>query len=1074
MSGSLTQMKVSKTEDMDAIKLVGIMKRYIYYILLVVLPFFAFGCEREEAPVEPVYKDVGKLDVSFTFKNSLTRSITLSPLAQTIEVDVNVNIDGIKWNVTVSEQDNPWCFVDNDIIHEGSGTFTITVVENDGYDDREEVTVSFNTGEYRKDLRVKQNGNVFVMDQVFGIGTKASGSADVMVKVRKGTEWTTQQPSWIKVQTEEVSSSELETEYKMTLQWEETTKESRLGIVELNIEGEDGARSSKYALWQLGDSEYYSNEDGKLLLPARQEESKPLEIRAPSNHIRNLYVPEWVRSIQEENEDGSISWFLTFTSHASDSYSRRETILNYTTFDSDDQKQLAPIYQDSYHAGCLFTAKGFATFAERFNAGESVEDWMQDGVVYVVSEVDMSGLERWVPIGTEERPFNLKFKGMTCNITGLSVLSPLFGVCDGAEISDISFDKTCKFSHENDFNTDFYLASLAGKVTNTTIRNCTTAAEVSLSSKSVQSGSNVYVGGLVAYLGSNSTITESSNTGALNITIERQASTGELYLGGVAGYVAGNVDNCKNTGTLSDTAHSRFRYVGGVAGFATAEASLIKCTNSGAVKHSSTRAVGTVTDMNREIYMGGVVGKSDGKLSELVNSGSAVLNTNAVYIYLGGVAGSIDGGSFYKSYSSKASITYDRPIDAQNTSGNLGKFVYVGGVVGSLNIPLEWDCSDMPVSCDISSAAMQNGGDLLVGGMIGVAKQSLKLRSPKWDGNINFYMSGSTTETNNTCIGGFVGLAENSMTDVSGALTSDTGTIKVWAVRNIYWKAPTAIGGVIGCASNGCTISDSINNASLLWDATTTASNAAGVVSSGGIVGRIDKGLARISKCTNNGPVQNVLRHEARWQSGKLLGTRSGGIIGTYGYVKANANYDMDTDLFDQYESNNITITDCITTSKLVTYRGLIGGIAGCLYNATVTNCKYTGISPNDRQNCNVAGIAAAVEKSRIENCEVRASLYGVAAGSCEFKAGGIAAYLYKESSIANCKYYGHITTGDNGTNVAYYGGIVGEAEEGCSVTKCSFGGSILGEQITAANYADYIIGNKAIEAVDCTYWDGQ
>ncbi len=1032
---------------------------------------FALSCEKEvnEAPVK---EEVGMLEVSFVFNQTTAKSISLSPAFQTIEVEANLNIEGIKWNVI---SDQPWCVVESDITHEGSGSFAITVFANEGYDDREPAVVSLCTGEYKANLRVTQVGNVFIMDQVLGLGMKKAGRAEITVKVEEGTGWTTMQSDWLDVDVVEMATANGETEYKMTVQWDENTAASRLGAVELYRDG-DEVPSSKYALWQFGDGvEYDFEADGSIRLASKPSAEIPLEIKTPTNHIETLKYPEWVQLEKVENNDNTTSWFLYFDPNASDSNSYRETQLTYTTISSDIEKSLPVIYQNYYHVGGLISGKGLALFAEKFNQGgeEAVGDWMKDGVVNVLSPIDMSALETpWESIGTEEHPFNLKFNGDNRNISGFTAAKPLFGVCDGAEIYNVALDKTCAVVVEEDCNDDVYLASLAEKITNTTIRNCTSAAGVTLSTNAVSNSLTVYAGGLVAYADANSLIVDSKYEGALDASLTRTASSGYVYIGGIAGSVACDIENCENAGLVTDNTLSKYHYVGGITGVCTADSKLMKCVNSGAVKHSSIRNANSVTDMNESLYIGGLVGRNYGDLNDLQNTGSVSVNSNAKNMYVGGVIGRVEEGALKKCYSTSGSVTYDKPMGADNTSANLGRYVSVGGVIGSLNIPLELNCSDMPVECDVDFAGMEKNGNLQVGGIIGVSTQKLKLISPKWSGNMNFHMTAETTEANKVNFGGIIGSADSAETTITGAETG--GTIKIWAVRTIYWKVPTAVGGVLGCAANGCTISESINNASLLWDATSKSSSAGGVVSSGGIVGRIDKGLATISKCTNNGDVHNIVTHDAKWKPGYLLGARTGGIIGTYGYVKLSNNYDMDVNAFVPAESNNITITDCHTTSEILGYRGLVGGIAGCLYNATVKNCTYTGISSNKRNNCNVAGVAGAVENTRIEDCVVKASLYGSSAGSCEFKAGGIAAYLYTNSHISNCKYYGHITSGNNGTAVAYYGGIVAEAQAGCSVTGCSYGGSLLNKTITADNYAEHIVGNNAIEATNCSYWDGQ
>ena len=979
------------------------MKRYIY-ILVAATSFFMWGCGIENIDTPPTYEEVGVLDVSFVYNGTATKTIMLPSAAQTIEVEVKLNIEGVNWNVV---SDQPWCVVDEEVNHQGNGSFEIAIEKNKALDDREPATVSLCAGEYKSSLTVTQDGNIFIMDNMFALGMKKAGSTEVSLNVKEGAVWSTKQPEWIKVSVEEVASDGA-TESKMTLNWEENTSESRLGVVELYKDG-DALPSAQYALWQFGDgSDYGFDGEGNLRLVANPNPESPLVIKTPSNQIETLLCPDWVRLEKVENDDMTTTWSLYFNDNPSDCYTDRETLLAYAIAGTTQEFPLPVIYQDSYPMGGIVSLTGFAMFVEKYNEGgkDAVGDWMTDGAVTLCSSIDLSDFKG--SLGTETRPFDLKFNGSNYTISGFTGSSPLFGICDGAEIYDLVMDETCKVSLATDYTLEVYLASLAGKITNTTIRNCTTSADVELGGRAVSSGFKVYAGGLVAYADPQSSIT-----------------------------------GCQNKSTL---------YV-------------------------SVEPIGT----GGEAFMGGLVGKSSGIMNELVNSGSVQIRTNIETMHIGGVVGCVEDGSFQNSYStSGASIIYDVPEETENELANLGKNVYVGGVAGSLNIPLEQDCSQMPVKCNITCCGMAKGGDLLVGGMIGRARKDLTLNSPKWNGSINFNMAkNQTVETNNACFGGVLGLAESVNTLVEGAETS--GTLKVFAARDTYWKVPTAIGGVVGCASNGCTISNSINNASLAWDATSKKSSAGGVVSSGGIIGRIDKGLAVISGCTNNGAIHNIVYHEAKWESGKLLGARTGGVIGTYGYVKNSNKYDMKVSAFEPADSNNVIITNCHSTSEVLAFRGLVGGIAGYLYNAKVTDCSNTGVSSNKRNNCNVGGIAGAVENTTIDNCMVKASLYGVAQGLCEFKAGGIAAYLYTNSTISNCNFWGHITTGDNAGKTAYYGGIVGEAQEGCSVVGCSYGGSIPDADdykqsvtITEQNYDKYIIGNGSIEPQGCSYWSGE
>lgn len=950
------------------------MKRY-FYILLTVVSALAWSC-REEIDDTPDYKDAGMLEVSFVYEETTAESIVLTPAFQTVEVDALLNIEGIKWKVV---SNRPWCIVDDEIIHEGSGKFEITVVANDGYEDRQPATVSLCAGEYKAELSVSQSGNVFIVEQVLGLAMQKSGSTEVTVKVAKGTEWQPKPDSeWITVTSEEVSTSGDETEYKMTVNWESNTSVSRLGTVGL-YRASDEHPAVKYALWQFGAGQEYDFEaDGNIRLASKPSAEMPLEIRTPSQHIESLNCPDWVQLEKVENDDNTTSWFLFFDPNPADYNGYRETLLTYTTLNDTGEKTLPAIYQESYHVGGLMTAKGFALFAEKFNAGgaDAVADWVKDGVVNVLSMVDMSQSEDvWVPIGTEERPFNLKFNGNGKTISGFSASAPLFGVCNGAEISDLIIDDQSKISVAKDFNADVYVAALAGKIINTNITGCKSQADVTFSGRANSSSSKIYLSSLVAYAGEGAVISSSHSEGTLTVAEERQSVDGEVYIGGLASYLEGIVDGCTSTGKISDKSVAKLHYVGGLVG---------------------------------------------------------MLNSDM-----------------------ELNFTSEKPEDSKPV-----------------------------ISCDIDINGLQKDGALYVGGIIGAAKKSLTLTSPQWNGTISLDMSAGATSTNEVCIGGVLGFAEAAQTILGEAATS--GSISLNVTRNqTVWNVSTAIGGVVGCACAGCAMSGAVNNVSIGWNNYSGASRDE-AVSIGGVVGRVNKGATVISGCTNNGQVYNYHQHPSKWNSGKLLCSRTGGIIGTYGFVrKASSRSDMDFTAFT--ESDAITITDCHTTRdvKVLTGRGLAGGIAGYLYNATVKDCSYTGNSSKTDSywNCNVGGIAGAVEKTLISDCTVTASISGGAQGDCELRLGGIAAYLYSGSSISGCRYYGFISQAAGKNVTSYLGGIVGEAQMDCSVTGCWYGGSIQNKpddvwvtiDITRDNYADYIIGNQAdIAKDDCYYWTGE
>ena len=1034
------------------------MKRYIY-ILCAMASFLLWSCENEEMHT-PTYKDAGQLEVSFVYNEALAKSITLTPASQTVEVEVKLNHDDVKWNVT---SDQSWCIVDDDVIHEGSGSFELTVIPNETYNDREPAEVVFHAGEYEAKLRVTQIGNIFKMDQVFGLGMKNSGSVDISVKTSEGVVWTTKQPDWVTVAPPVVISTENgETEYKMTVQWSENNSESRLGTVELYRDGED-VSSAKYALWQFGDGKGYDFDtpDGSIRLVSKPSAEVPLEIKTPVNHIEALQYPEeWIQLEKVENDDNTTSWLLYFGQNPSDCNDYRETVVTYTTLGVSEARTLAPILQDFYPVGGLISAKGFALFSETFNAGEDVSNWVKDGVVNVLSSVDMSDLDRnWVPIGTEEHPFNLKFNGDSRIISGLTSSSPLFGVCDGAEIYDVIIDNTSKVTLTQDYNSAVYVAALAEKLTNSSsIKDCSSSAAITIDARPAGNGIKIYAGGLAGYVDASSTISGSRNEGLVRVTAKASAVNTDIYVGGIAAHVEGTVSECENTGDVTDESVAKYHYVGGITGNLSASGVLDQNVSSGLIKNVSTRKVDGV-EVTAELFMGGVVGFSHGTLKNQTNSGTVEAWSDSKTITLGGVVGRVANGAIEKCTTISGTVSYNGPINTTDTPGK-GRYVYIGGVMGVLAVEYELNYTGLTVSCDLNSIDIEdNKGQQCVGGVIGFLQKKLDLVSPSWAGNIKYTITGGNPGCN-TCVGGIIGWSEVAGLSITGATTTGTIQMSTSLANNKYWYQGTlSIGGQVGKANNGLSISESTNNVTFGWTSASQTSNN-GLVSTGGIVGRIDQGLAFISKCTNNGALANLHKNDNAWTAGKLSANRTGGIIGTYGGVADLSTLDEST--------SNITISECTNTADLQCYRGLAGGIAGCLYNAAVENCSFTGkvVGASSAWDCGMGGIAGAVEYSTVSNCRVLSSFSGVSVAT----AGGIVANLASASSISDSRYFGHISVGAAGRVAS----IVGLANEGCSVSGCLLGGSVLNENVTQTNFANYIVGNNSINTSDCNYWDGK
>ena len=917
------------------------MKKIVLYIISVAL---LVACQ-EEMDTTPQLKDAGSLEVSFAYGGKENvKSHTFTPSSQSVEIEVKMNVE-VGWMVS---SDADWCVVNEEEVHHGNGTFTIAVKANDGFLDRDDATITLSAGDFTTSMRVIQHGNVFIIDKLYELSNKSAGSTNVLVNVREDVQWSIDCPEWIEASIGETVYENGHGSTVVTLAWEENMAESRWGTVDFLRNGENEA-SIGFSLYQFG-NEYTTAEDGTIILAA--EKPSPIEVKVPVNTFTGVNCPKWVTYESVDNDDSTVSWYLYFADNPSDTETVRDTEIEFISSSSDNKVSLPLVKQDFYPAGGLLTAEGFKMFAERFNANGDISSWEKDGVVNVVGHVDMSGLEDWTPIGTAERPFDLKFDGRFMTISNFNYSSPLFGVCNGAEISDVVFDNTCTVERKQDFVSHRYIAPLAEQIIATEVKDCKSDASVGINASAVTEGCNVYMSALVACMDETSSIKDCTVDGNITCRANKGSEKGSLYIGGLVGHSLGSIESCESNVSISDSLKVSARYVGGLVGYV-------------------------------------------GNALNLDFTGSQILQSNI----------------------------------------------------------------------DVVPAA-----NAYVGGLIGYAASGLILKSPSWKGNVIYNIS-TDNVASQTGVAGIVGYSAEAL-KIEGA--SVAGKISVKANNSKTYTGAISLGSVVGVASDGAEIKNSNNSSEISWN--THCANSNGHVSSlGGIVGRIDKGIALIEGCTNAGYLLNGHVNNNGYVKGQLKGDRTGGIIGYYG---------LEPNLLDK-QASYITILNCHNTAGVNSKRGFCGGIAGFLVNATVKNCTFTGNITKDHSNPYAAGIAAGVERSTIEDCDVNASLYGQYQGSCYVRVGGIVAILYDSSSVLNCRYFGNITGTAGGT--PRYGCIVGDAEAGCTISKCGMGGTLQGSEVASSDFNTYVYGlqyptggpltipdgRPEISVSDCYYWNG-
>lgn len=260
------------------------------------------------------------------------------------------------------------------------------------------------------------------------------------------------------------------------------------------------------------------------------------------------------------------------------------------------------------------------------------------------ADIDLSNIE-WIPIGTEDSPFEGSFDGQNKTISNLTISNAttenqgLFGVFD----CSLSDEKRClsNICVTGSITTSSpYAGGLVGQATNIVFQNCENYIEINSSSETV--------GGFV---GQADTCDFIGCTNYADI-ISTSSSSYNLCVGGIAGlitdvtakycYNAGNIsanmsvggifgfeqnssisyptiDYCVNTGVITGSS-----YYGGIVGYASKALSLGYCANYGEITYS-----GNDDNPENGFILGGCSSSNKTQATEILSVGKSSSNGTA-------------------------------------------------------------------------------------------------------------------------------------------------------------------------------------------------------------------------------------------------------------------------------------------------------------------------------------------------------------------------------------------------------------------------------------------------------------
>lgn len=924
------------------------------------------ACEKKISEREKMdAREVSALEVQYKVDGNETRSLAFPHQFTRQVVQVEVNNDGLRWNI---ESDSDWCKVVPED-HRGPGSFTLELEANESFENREPATLTFTAGEFSGfNLLVQQSASAFVISQPYFIAGKDGGSYQVDITTREGVEWSAgSSDSWLTVDTAPASApANGEVTSTLTLRAGEAGNDSRLGRVTL-IAGDE---KDVVYLWQFGQE--FTWQDSHIFFG--RDEAASLSLIAPPHLIREVNLPDYAAVTTETVDSQLDKYTITLNDYLSDAAATREALLSVVLNNNDATVVALPaVTQDYKPAGALLTSAGLRNFAEKVAAGESTSDWENaEGVVTLMQDIDMTGVKDWAGIGTAEHPFAGQFDGKGFAIKKL-VKSPnaIFNHCKGAGIKALTIDSSCSFySDREDWTGGACFGALVSEAEDTRIENCVNSGSVEFSGTS-EDDSPAYVGGIIG-------------KGGAGVSLR----------------------NCRTTDcTVSVAGSSETAYAGGIAGTAP---SIRGCSMSGTLVHEGQYS---------NLYMGGITAiiGTDETLSGNSFSGKLILKGNSECNYLGGLYGALQSGATRNFDASTDMSTAAGTIELSSHEASTTARVFAGGFLGytSESTRLSFKGYEVQTKMTVDNSVDQAVGYICAAAFLGGCSPDEKASSLSFEdltsqGSISIIFgpgNGAKTRKDRRLYGGIAGFANGPATFTRCTNKGDVAVKATGSTSNNETSSNNynfdCIGGIAGyvCGGDatftGCINSGSVHGRFYVNNVrpADTFTGTSGVQSAGGILGAFnlypaDDGKLAMTKCDNTGWV-NVYRG---W---------GGGVAGF---------------------CRNATLTECTSKNagnKMDGAGNIQGGIAACIIASTIDKCTAkvdvnAGIGGNANDyGSNAGGIVGRVEgeaASTVTFCYYYGRITPAApSGDKPQNGGGLAGYAPAGTNISNCGFGGEV-----------------------------------------------------------------
>ena len=767
----------------------------------------------------------------------------------------------------------------------------------------------------------------------------------------------------------------------------------------------------------------------------------------------------------------------------------------------------------------ISSAEAWNTFVAAYNKGDYAN--VENLTVNITADLVFDE--------TTNKAFNLinEFSGTldggNNTIKNLTAIYPLFNeIASTATVKNLTIDSSCSFTPEvkwyyagtfarqnkgnlvncvnratlhiqaGEWNHHVYIGGLSGENTQL-IDNCFNYGAITFEEGVNIASKYLRVGGLTGFNnGASSAISNSNNHGVITLAGSNGTSQNN-FIGGIAGESSGSIDGCINNGAIKGNFAAKYHYVGGIVGIVTknnATANVTNNTNNGDLTGYSPAPLVTQTETDNgieektteteRIFVGGIAALAENlaaKFESNTNNASVTVDKGTNYVYVGGCLGWLPGavtGSFKNN-----SVTKNVVVTCTSNSAITG----VGGLVGSLanNAVIDLNGDTGVIACTvIGGSAKDSDSKLGIGGVVGYSLGGLTIKNvTNWSGTINVDWNLIGGELyHNVGVGAICGLSTGSVT-IEGCTSGGTITLSnIPTSANNTFKNRYVIGGVMGlCIGNNTySINNCTNKVAFSYSGSAKYHNFMPMLF-GGIVGLCSEGNTTITNCTNEAVISNLhynRANEKRFNDLQYALNYTAGIIAGYGF---NVGYNANNKHGELTTNGILTITGCHSTKDITAKSGSVGGIAGLVRNATISNCDFTGTLTSMST---IGGIVGNATNSTISSCTVRCTTkQSSTSGSNASNVGGIAGYLHSTCVIDNCASFSTISN-----QAGRSGGISGYTSNDSTIKNCKFGGSVKDVAISSDNYADYVAnvlnGWNADDDTAPTiennnsYWDGK